>query len=97
MPATVASTRVSNWSDARETEWGESPIVTAPGRCHSEGMKLYRPRRGRVFAGVCLAVANRFNVSPTLVRVLTVLSCILPGPQIIIYIVLWVLIPGDKG
>lgn len=59
-------------------------------------MKLIRPRHGRVFAGVCLAVANRFGWSPTLVRVLTVLSIILPGPQVIIYIVLWILIPGEK-
>jgi phage shock protein PspC (stress-responsive transcriptional regulator) len=61
-----------------------------------EGMKLYRPRQGRVFAGVCLAVANRFGWSPTLVRVLTVLSIILPGPQVIVYIVLWILIPSEK-
>jgi phage shock protein PspC (stress-responsive transcriptional regulator) len=59
-------------------------------------MKLIRPRHGRVFAGVCLAVANRFGWSPTLVRVLTVLSIVLPGPQVIIYIVLWILIPGEK-
>jgi phage shock protein PspC (stress-responsive transcriptional regulator) len=70
--------------------------VDTRSRCQSEGMKLYRPRRGRVFAGVCLAVANRFGWSPTLVRVLTVLSIILPGPQLVIYIVLWILIPGEK-
>ena len=59
-------------------------------------MKLIRPRKGRVFAGVCLAVANRFGWSPTVVRVLTVLSIILPGPQVVIYVVLWILIPGEK-
>jgi phage shock protein PspC (stress-responsive transcriptional regulator) len=70
--------------------------VGARRRCHAEVMKLYRPKRGRVFAGVCLAVANRFGWSPTLVRVLTVLSIILPGPQLVVYIVLWILIPGEK-
>jgi phage shock protein PspC (stress-responsive transcriptional regulator) len=64
--------------------------------CQSEVMKLYRPKRGRVFAGVCLAVANRFGWSPTLVRVLTVLSIIVPGPQVVFYILLWILIPGEK-
>jgi phage shock protein PspC (stress-responsive transcriptional regulator) len=59
-------------------------------------MKLYRPRQGRVFAGVCLAVANRFGWSPALVRVLTVLSIIIPGPQLVFYILLWILIPGEK-
>ena len=59
-------------------------------------MNLIRPRRGRVIAGVCAAVANRFGISATLVRVLTVLSLLLPGPQIIAYIVLWILIPNEN-
>ncbi|GGE94324.1 PspC domain-containing protein [Mycetocola zhadangensis] len=59
-------------------------------------MNLIRPRRGRVIAGVCAAVANRFGISITLVRVLTVLSFLLPGPQIIAYIILWILIPSAK-
>lgn len=41
-------------------------------------------------------MANRFGWSPTLVRVLTVLSIILPGPQVVIYIALWILIPSEK-
>ena len=59
-------------------------------------MNLIRPRSGRVIAGVCAAVAYRFGISPTLVRVLTVLSFLLPGPQLIAYIVLWILIPSEK-
>jgi phage shock protein PspC (stress-responsive transcriptional regulator) len=56
---------------------------------------LVRPRRGRLVAGVCAAIARRFDLSPTLVRVLFVLSMLLPGPQILAYIVLWIVIPGD--
>jgi phage shock protein PspC (stress-responsive transcriptional regulator) len=56
---------------------------------------LVRPRRGRVVAGVCAALAQRFEVSPTLVRVLFLLSMLLPGPQILAYVVLWIVIPGD--
>jgi phage shock protein PspC (stress-responsive transcriptional regulator) len=44
---------------------------------------------------VCAAVARRFGWSPTLVRILTLLSFVLPGPQIVIYIALWILIPKD--
>ena len=58
-------------------------------------MKLSRPRNGRVIAGVCAAVARRFGWNVTLVRVLTVLSVLIPGPQVIIYIVLWILIPQE--
>ena len=59
-------------------------------------MELRRPRRGRVIAGVCLAVANRFGWSPTTVRVLTLVSLLLPGPQVLLYIVLWIVIPGES-
>ncbi len=55
---------------------------------------LVRPRR-RVIAGVCAGLAARFGMSPTVVRLLFVLSCILPGPQFLIYIVLWVMIPSE--
>jgi phage shock protein PspC (stress-responsive transcriptional regulator) len=56
---------------------------------------LTRPRRGRIVAGVCAAIARRFDLSPTLVRVLFVFSMFLPGPQILAYIVLWIVIPGE--
>lgn len=58
-------------------------------------MKLVRPRRGRVIAGVCAGLARRFGLPPALVRILFVLSVLLPGPQVIIYLVLWILIPED--
>ena len=57
---------------------------------------LVRPRRGKILAGVCAAVARRFDVSPTLVRVLFVLSLFLPGPQILAYLVLWIVVPSER-
>ncbi len=56
---------------------------------------LVRPRRGKLIAGVCASLAHRFGLPPTLVRIGFVLSCILPGPQFIAYIVLWILIPKE--
>jgi phage shock protein PspC (stress-responsive transcriptional regulator) len=56
---------------------------------------LARPRRGRLIAGVCAGLARRFGVSKTLVRVLFVLSCILPGPQVLLYAALWVIMPSE--
>jgi len=46
-------------------------------------------------AGVCAALARRFDMSPTIVRLLFLLSMLLPGPQILAYVVLWIVIPGD--
>ena len=57
---------------------------------------LVRPRRGRVVAGVCAGLARRFDMSPTVVRVLFVLSMFLPGPQILLYLALWVILPQES-
>ena len=57
--------------------------------------RLTRPRDNRRIAGVCAGLARRFGMSPGLVRVLFVVSCLLPGPQILIYLVLWALMPNE--
>ncbi|WP_119728769.1 PspC domain-containing protein [Thermomonospora amylolytica] len=57
---------------------------------------LYRPRDGRIIAGVCAGLARRFGMSPGTVRLLAVLSCLLPGPQFVAYIVLWIMLPNEE-
>jgi phage shock protein PspC (stress-responsive transcriptional regulator) len=57
--------------------------------------KLVRPRRGRWIAGVCAGIADRLGVSRNVVRAIFVASIILPGPQFVIYIALWILIPSS--
>jgi len=54
---------------------------------------LTRPRQGKVIAGVCAGLAQRFGWNANVVRLLFLLSCLLPGPQFVIYLVLWLLIP----
>ncbi|HEU4541482.1 MAG TPA: PspC domain-containing protein [Jiangellaceae bacterium] len=58
--------------------------------------RLVRPRDGRVIAGVCAGLAKRFNLSTTAVRVIFLLLIPLPGPILIIYLALWLIMPnGD--
>ncbi len=57
--------------------------------------RMVRPRSGRVIAGVCSGLARRLGVSVTAVRVGFVLSCLLPGPQVVLYLVLWLLMPEE--
>ncbi|GAA4854516.1 PspC domain-containing protein [Saccharopolyspora rosea] len=54
---------------------------------------LTRSRDRAVIAGVCAGLADRFGMSPLTVRVLFLLSCLLPGPQFLLYIALWIIIP----
>ncbi|GAA1981674.1 PspC domain-containing protein [Isoptericola halotolerans] len=58
--------------------------------------KLYRPGNGRVFGGVCAGIADYFGWSRGLVRLLTALSVLIPGPQVLAYIVFWILMPDER-
>ena len=59
---------------------------------------LVRPRNERVVAGVCAGLGRRFGISPWGARFLFVLILMLiPGSQILIYPVLWVLMPSEQG
>jgi phage shock protein C len=56
---------------------------------------LVRPRTGRFLAGVCAGLARRFGMKPGVVRLLFVVSVLLPGPQVLVYIALWILMPSE--
>ncbi|MFI7023015.1 PspC domain-containing protein [Micromonospora sp. NPDC049900] len=57
--------------------------------------KLVRPRQGRMFAGVCAGLAQRFGTSAGLIRLLFLLSLLLPGTQVVIYLALWIIMPNE--
>lgn len=56
---------------------------------------LARPQRGRVIAGVCAGLARRLGMKPWQVRLLFVVSVVLPGPQFLLYVALWILMPAE--
>jgi phage shock protein C len=56
-------------------------------------MSLSRPRTGRMIAGVCAGIAQRYGWNVSTVRLVFLLSCLLPGPQFVIYLVLWLAMP----
>lgn len=58
---------------------------------------LSRPRRGRIIGGVCAGLARRFGWNPTVVRIIAVASCLIPGPQVLAYLAAWILIPEDAA
>ncbi len=59
--------------------------------------RLRRDTRNKRLGGVCSGLARQFGVSPGALRLAFVLSCVLPGPQIVAYLVLWAVIPADRG
>jgi len=57
---------------------------------------LTRPQDGRIIAGVCAGLAQRFGWSVTVVRLIFLLSIVLPGSQVIVYLILWILMPNQR-
>jgi phage shock protein C len=57
---------------------------------------LVRPRDGRVLAGVVAGLGRRFGIDPWPARLLFVLILlIVPGSQILVYPLLWILMPRE--
>jgi phage shock protein C len=55
--------------------------------------RLYRDEQHKMIGGVCSGLADYFNVDVALVRVIFVLALILKGGGVLIYIVLWIVMP----
>ena len=57
--------------------------------------RLVRARHGKMIAGVAAGLARRFGLSPGLVRILFVVILTLPGPQLLAYLALWIIMPKE--
>jgi phage shock protein PspC (stress-responsive transcriptional regulator) len=59
---------------------------------------LVRPAHGRVLGGVCAGLGRRFGIAPWPARILFLLVLmVIPGSQILIYPILWVLMPSEDS
>ncbi|MFL6121201.1 PspC domain-containing protein [Actinophytocola sp.] len=54
---------------------------------------LTRPQSKKMIAGVCAGIAARYGWKVSHVRLAFLLSCLLPGPQFVAYLILWWLMP----
>lgn len=59
----------------------------------SNGKKLVRKTDGKMIAGVAAGIADYFDVDVTLIRVIIVVTAIMGGFGLILYIVMWILVP----
>jgi phage shock protein C len=72
----------------------ETPAA-APPPAYYQRKRFVRSTNDRKLAGVCAGVADYFDMDPTLVRILWALATMIPGPNILAYIVIW--IAADEG
>jgi phage shock protein C len=55
--------------------------------------RLQRSRTEKMIAGVCGGLAEYFRVDPTVVRLLWVVITLLGGAGLLLYLILWVIMP----
>ena len=61
----------------------------------AQARRLYRSRTDRKLAGVCGGLAQYSNIDATLLRVLFVVLALLGGPGLVIYLLMWILVPEE--
>ncbi len=57
--------------------------------------RLYRNTRHHVLGGVCSGLGKYLNVDPIILRILFIMLALLGGGGVIIYIILWIVIPEE--
>jgi phage shock protein PspC (stress-responsive transcriptional regulator) len=58
---------------------------------------LVRPIDGRLLGGVVAGLGRRFGIDPWPARLLfTLILLVIPGSQIVIYPILWILMPSER-
>ena len=72
---------------------GSYPPGSYSARTESWRTTLPRRSRRRLIAGVCGGLAEHWGVSPTLVRLATLLLSLLPGPMWVVYVAAWIVMP----
>lgn len=58
---------------------------------------LYRSETNRVIGGVAGGLGEYFEIDPTIVRIIFVLLTIFGGSGVLIYILLWILLPSKSA
>ncbi len=59
--------------------------------------RLYRSRSDRMIWGVCGGLAKYFNIDPTIIRLIAVLSILVGGGGILAYIILAIVVPLEES
>jgi phage shock protein C len=62
-----------------------------------EQKRVYRSRQDKIVAGVCGGIAEFYNADPVWIRLLAVLLAFASGMGIVLYLVLWIIMPKNPS
>lgn len=57
---------------------------------------LYRSEINKVIGGVAGGLGEYFNIDPTIIRIIFILMTVFGGSGVIVYIILWLIIPSKS-
>ena len=57
--------------------------------------RLYRSRNDRLIAGVAGGLGEYLGLDPVIIRVLFVILAVAGGPGVLLYIILWLVMPAE--
>lgn len=83
-----------SFTDQEATDYKLTP-GTGEGNQTMNEKRLMRSTSERMIAGVAGGLASYLNMDVTLVRLILVLLALAGGPGVLIYIILWVVMPED--
>lgn len=58
--------------------------------------RLYRSTTDKVIGGVAAGLADYLNIDPVIARIIFVLLVIFGGSGVLVYIILWIVIPAQR-
>ena len=58
--------------------------------------RLYRSRKKKVIAGICGGLGDHLDIDPVILRIIFVLITVFHGIGILIYIIMWIIIPEES-
>lgn len=59
--------------------------------------RLVRSESERMLAGVCGGLGQHFGIDPSVVRIVFVLLAVFGGSGVVLYLVLWLILPRSSG
>jgi phage shock protein C len=63
----------------------------------STNKKLYRSTKNKILGGVCGGLGEYFDIDPSLVRLLWLVVVFMGGSGVLIYIILWIILPEGEN
>ena len=58
--------------------------------------QLFRSRRNRMISGVAGGIAEYFDIDPVIIRALFIITTFAWGTSILVYIILWIIVPDES-